>query len=109
MTSSKSLRMLFSLSLFLILCVPFAIAVQPESEASTEPVAPAVSAPSAPAAPTAAPAVRCGRCGDGQCVKSCGETALSCPVDCGGNPQPSASKCTSPADTKAQPKDGDGK
>ncbi|HEX8282839.1 MAG TPA: hypothetical protein VF588_05770 [Pyrinomonadaceae bacterium] len=25
----------------------------------------------------------CGRCGDGQCVKSCGETALSCPRDCG--------------------------
>jgi hypothetical protein len=25
----------------------------------------------------------CGRCGDGQCVKSCGETATSCPVDCG--------------------------
>jgi len=25
----------------------------------------------------------CGRCGDGQCVKSCGETATSCPQDCG--------------------------
>lgn len=25
----------------------------------------------------------CGRCGDGQCVKSCGETAQSCPRDCG--------------------------
>jgi hypothetical protein len=28
----------------------------------------------------------CGRCGDGQCVKSCGETATSCPKDCGGVP-----------------------
>lgn len=26
----------------------------------------------------------CGRCGDGQCVKSCGENAQSCPIDCGG-------------------------
>lgn len=25
----------------------------------------------------------CGRCGDGQCVKSCGETSQSCPRDCG--------------------------
>jgi hypothetical protein len=29
----------------------------------------------------------CGRCGDGQCVKSCGETATSCPADCGGVPR----------------------
>jgi hypothetical protein len=34
-------------------------------------------------------AARCGKCGDGSCVKSCGETALSCPIDCGGVPQPS--------------------
>ena len=33
-----------------------------------------------------ASSARCGRCGDGSCVKSCGETALSCPVDCGGGP-----------------------
>ena len=25
----------------------------------------------------------CGRCGDGQCVKSCGETPTTCPADCG--------------------------
>lgn len=25
----------------------------------------------------------CGRCGDGQCVKSCGENARTCPADCG--------------------------
>ena len=25
----------------------------------------------------------CGRCGDGQCVKSCGETPTTCPKDCG--------------------------
>lgn len=33
-----------------------------------------------------ASSARCGRCGDGSCVKSCGETAESCPVDCGGGP-----------------------
>lgn len=32
---------------------------------------------------------RCGKCGDGQCVKSCGETATSCPKDCGGVPSTS--------------------
>jgi hypothetical protein len=26
----------------------------------------------------------CGRCGDRACVRSCGETPQSCPVDCGG-------------------------
>lgn len=25
----------------------------------------------------------CGRCGDGYCAKQCGETAQSCPADCG--------------------------
>ena len=25
----------------------------------------------------------CGRCGDGYCAKQCGETAKSCPRDCG--------------------------
>lgn len=30
----------------------------------------------------AAPA-RCGKCGDGACVPQCGETAQSCPRDCG--------------------------
>lgn len=34
--------------------------------------------------------VFCGRCGDGQCVKSCGETKTSCPIDCGGSPSGSA-------------------
>ena len=28
----------------------------------------------------------CAKCGDGQCQKSCGETAQSCPRDCGGGP-----------------------
>ncbi len=26
----------------------------------------------------------CGKCGDGTCVRQCGETATSCPADCGG-------------------------
>jgi hypothetical protein len=26
----------------------------------------------------------CAKCGDGQCQKSCGENATSCPADCGG-------------------------
>ena len=34
------------------------------------------------------PAV-CAKCGDGQCQKSCGENAISCPRDCGGVPQTS--------------------
>ena len=44
----------------------------------------------APAPTVSVAAVRCGRCGDGQCVKSCGETATSCPVDCGGGGEPSS-------------------
>ncbi len=30
-----------------------------------------------------APAPACGRCGDHYCSASCGETALTCPKDCG--------------------------
>jgi hypothetical protein len=26
----------------------------------------------------------CAKCGDGQCQKSCGENATTCPRDCGG-------------------------
>jgi hypothetical protein len=36
--------------------------------------------PQAPAA--------CARCGDGQCQKSCGENATTCPRDCGGGGVP---------------------
>jgi hypothetical protein len=31
----------------------------------------------------------CAKCGDGQCQRSCGENAQSCPRDCGGVPQTS--------------------
>jgi hypothetical protein len=56
-------------------------------------------------AETAAPAdsktevssARCGRCGDGSCVKSCGETPESCPIDCGGIGEPSAAVTPAPA------------
>jgi hypothetical protein len=40
----------------------------------------------APAELQCAPAAEenlCGRCGDGYCAKQCGETATSCPKDCG--------------------------
>jgi uncharacterized low-complexity protein len=30
-----------------------------------------------------APTPACGKCGDGYCAKQCGETATSCPRDCG--------------------------
>ena len=33
---------------------------------------------------------RCGKCGDGSCVASCGETATTCPRDCGGGGETSA-------------------
>jgi hypothetical protein len=32
-------------------------------------------------------AAKCGKCGDGYCNPRCGETAQSCPRDCGGVPQ----------------------
>ncbi len=47
-------------------------------------------------APQTVAAVRCGKCGDGTCVPQCGETALSCPVDCGGSETSSATE-TKPA------------
>ena len=35
-------------------------------------------------------AAYCGRCGDHQCVAQCGETPMTCPLDCGGGvPAPS--------------------
>jgi hypothetical protein len=34
---------------------------------------------------TPAPAPACGKCGDRVCVPQCGETATSCPKDCGGS------------------------
>jgi hypothetical protein len=43
---------------------------------------------------------RCGKCGDGQCVASCGETATSCPVDCGGVPVPRTAATTEAQECK---------
>lgn len=34
-------------------------------------------------AATATTTASCSRCGDGYCAKQCGETAASCPKDCG--------------------------
>jgi hypothetical protein len=126
MKSRRSLRMLLSLSLFLIVLVPFAVAVEPETNAGTAKVAAAscqrcgdgYCAPScenertcpadcrstklvAPApAPTPVASARCGKCGDGQCVKSCGETALSCPIDCGGGGEPSVASSSTDSSTE---------
>ncbi len=123
MTSPQSLRMLFSVTLFLILAVPLTSAVDPEVDAlksraeaascqrcgdgycapscENERTCPADCRSTRLAAPAPAPVpsvsvARCGRCGDGQCVKSCGETAQSCPVDCGGGGEPSAAPTGTP-------------
>ena len=47
--------------------------------------APAVVAKQQPASDKACATevAACGKCGDGQCVKSCGETPATCPKDCG--------------------------
>ncbi len=37
-------------------------------------------------------AAACAKCGDGQCQKSCGETAKTCPRDCGGGTNTATSK-----------------
>jgi hypothetical protein len=51
----------------------------------------------------------CGRCGDGQCVKSCGETAQSCPKDCGstGTSSVAAVACGKCGDGKCVPQCGE--
>ena len=58
----------------------------------------------APQTKVAAPAAaRCGKCGDGQCVASCGETAQTCPRDC-GVPSTSATAQCDEAKPKAEAK-----
>ena len=75
----------------LILCVGLGAAALVAGRSATA-EHPSVDAP-APAAPVClsseAPALgddggsMCGRCGDGYCNPRCGETATSCPRDCG--------------------------
>jgi uncharacterized low-complexity protein len=45
----------------------------------------AMATPTVESSESSAPASEslCGRCGDGFCAKTCGETATSCPKDCG--------------------------
>ncbi|HEX9983902.1 MAG TPA: hypothetical protein VGF69_11610 [Thermoanaerobaculia bacterium] len=67
-------------------------------------------------AETAAPAdaktkvsdARCGRCGDGSCVKSCGETRETCPIDCGGVGEPSVAPAEVEVAAEACGRCGDG-
>lgn len=58
-------------------------------------------------APRTSVAARCGKCGDGQCVRQCGETAQSCPADCGGTPVPSAATGAKATDCEANTKQAD--
>jgi hypothetical protein len=141
MMPRRPLHMLFSASLFFIFFVPLITAAEPETGAGKDRVAAAscqrcgdgYCAPSCEnertcpadcratklATPAPAPAakgaatVRCGRCGDGQCVKSCGETAQTCPADCGvpsaaGAATVQPTECATPADS-ANPKNDDGR
>jgi hypothetical protein len=49
----------------------------------------------------------CGRCGDGQCVKSCGETAQTCPKDCGISTAAATVACGKCGDGKCVPQCGE--
>lgn len=57
-------------------------------------------------APQTSAALRCGKCGDGRCVPQCGETATSCPADCGASElsvapaQADAARQCEPAETE---------
>lgn len=66
-----------SLVIFGVLLAAFILVLPAATQLSS---APAVVAESTPETQVAA---RCGKCGDGQCVRSCGETPETCPVDCG--------------------------
>lgn len=65
MTSCRTLRVLFSVSLFLVLLVPLTTATQVESNVAKDRVEMA----------------SCQRCGDGYCAPSC-ENERTCPADC---------------------------
>jgi hypothetical protein len=74
-------RTLMSCLIALFLTVPALAGEAEEKAAATGSTAVAERTEQAKA-PAPAPA-RCGKCGDGQCVASCGETAQTCPRDCG--------------------------
>jgi hypothetical protein len=73
--SMKAVKLLCLLSVAVFPLAPASVAPQPQSQPLM-------------AAPVECPPVHdtnmCGRCGDGTCVKSCGETKDTCPIDCGG-------------------------
>lgn len=82
-------------SLFIVFMVvaPLAIAVD---QGPTQPVPAAETGVKPECVEAAKVNVACGKCGDGRCVPQCGETATSCPVDCGGGGEPKAAS----SDTK---------
>lgn len=91
-------RTLSLLLIALFLTVPaLAEEAKTQDEGKTSVVAERVEQAKAPA-----PA-RCGKCGDGQCVPQCGETAQSCPRDC-GVPSESLVKQCGEAKPKAEAK-----
>ncbi len=113
MMPHRLLRMLFAAVLSAVFFVPLVPAAEASADAGKDRVAAAMPPAPVPAFATA----RCGRCGDGQCVKSCGETAQSCPVDCGGGGEPSAAGmataqptgCATPSEAAAKPNPDTGK
>ncbi len=50
---------------------------------------------------------RCGKCGDNYCNPRCGETATSCPRDCGGTTTSVAAACGKCGDGYCNPRCGE--
>lgn len=52
-------------------------------------------------------AAKCGKCGDGQCVASCGENAITCPKDCGVETESRLLVCGKCGDGRCTPQCGE--
>ena len=77
-------------SLFIVFMVVAPLAVAIDQQPAPAPAPAAVEVPCGSKSNNIL-STACGRCGDGQCVKSCGETATTCPADCGGGGVPKKS------------------